>query len=138
MKEVGKRILLKITIVFSISIMIETLCVIFHIDEEEKWNLLCSNAKNVLEKAREDKISIKIEILANSFAVKNLLKKENLDLEKKLFFLKEKNVSIYACENTIKNLNINKTMLLPIVETVPSGVYFIITEQVKGFKYVKP
>jgi intracellular sulfur oxidation DsrE/DsrF family protein len=46
-------------------------------------------------------------------------------------------VSFKVCAMTLKRNNIQKDQLLPGVETVPDGIYEIISKQAEGWGYIK-
>lgn len=48
-----------------------------------------------------------------------------------------KNISFKVCEAAMKRQNINKSELLPGVETVPDGIYEIFLKQGEGWGYIK-
>ena len=48
-----------------------------------------------------------------------------------------KNISFRVCEVAMKRQNIDKSQLLPGVETVPDGIYEIILKQGEGWGYIK-
>lgn len=48
-----------------------------------------------------------------------------------------KNISFKVCEAAMKRQNINKSDLLPGVETVPDGIYEIFLKQGEGWGYIK-
>ena len=48
-----------------------------------------------------------------------------------------KNVVFTACEQAMKVHNIDKTMLIPGVKTVPDAIYELISKQADGFGYIK-
>ena len=48
-----------------------------------------------------------------------------------------KNVSFKVCEVALKNQGIDKSQLLPGVQTVPDGIYEIISKQREGWGYIK-
>jgi uncharacterized protein len=52
-------------------------------------------------------------------------------------YVENKGVKIVACQNTMKARKITREMLLPFIETVPSGVAEIVTKQEKGWSYLK-
>ena len=51
--------------------------------------------------------------------------------------LKNKNVSFKVCEQAMKRHQIDKSQLLPGIETVPDGIYEIISKQKEGYGYIK-
>ena len=48
-----------------------------------------------------------------------------------------KNISFRVCEVAMKRHNIDKSQLVPGVETVPDGIYEIILKQGEGWGYIK-
>jgi intracellular sulfur oxidation DsrE/DsrF family protein len=42
-----------------------------------------------------------------------------------------------VCENTLKNRNISKDLLIPNVEFVPAGIAEIVEKQEEGWSYIK-
>jgi uncharacterized protein len=48
-----------------------------------------------------------------------------------------KDVHFKVCEMAMKRHKIEKSQLVPGVETVPDGIYEIITKQSQGFGYIK-
>jgi len=48
-----------------------------------------------------------------------------------------KNVAFRVCAIAMKNQNVDKSQLLPGVETVPDGIYEIISKQGEGWGYIK-
>ena len=48
-----------------------------------------------------------------------------------------KNVAFRVCAVAMKNQNVDKSQLLPGVETVPDGIYEIISKQGEGWGYIK-
>ena len=49
----------------------------------------------------------------------------------------EKGVSVKVCAATMKRNNLDKSRLVPGVDTVPDGIYEIITRQQEGWGYIK-
>ncbi len=48
-----------------------------------------------------------------------------------------KNVTFTVCEQAMKAHNVDKSMLLPGVKTVPDAIYELISKQADGFGYIK-
>jgi intracellular sulfur oxidation DsrE/DsrF family protein len=48
-----------------------------------------------------------------------------------------KNVNIYVCSVAMANQHVDKSQLLPGVQTVPDGIYEIISKQQQGWGYIK-
>jgi uncharacterized protein len=51
--------------------------------------------------------------------------------------LTNKNVSFRVCEVAMQNQKVEKSQLLPGIETVPDGIYEIILKQREGWGYIK-
>lgn len=50
---------------------------------------------------------------------------------------KKNNVAFRVCQVAMKNNGVDQSMLLPGVQTVPDGIYEIITKQRQGWGYIK-
>jgi len=48
-----------------------------------------------------------------------------------------KNVNIYVCSVAMANQHVEKNQLLPGIQTVPDGIYEIISKQRQGWGYIK-
>ncbi|MCU7551019.1 DsrE family protein [Chitinophagaceae bacterium LB-8] len=51
--------------------------------------------------------------------------------------LQNKNISFKVCEIAMKRHQLDKSQLLPGVQTVPDGIYEIISKQKEGWGYIK-
>jgi intracellular sulfur oxidation DsrE/DsrF family protein len=51
--------------------------------------------------------------------------------------LQAKGVRFVVCENTLKNRNISKDLLIPNVEFVPAGIAEIVEKQEERWSYIK-
>ena len=52
-------------------------------------------------------------------------------------FTAMKNVKFKVCEVAMKNNKVEKSQLLPQIQTVPDGIYEIISKQEDGWGYIK-
>lgn len=52
-------------------------------------------------------------------------------------YTSNKKVAFRVCAVALKNNNLDKSQLLPGVETVPDGIYEIISKQHEGWGYIK-
>ncbi|QEN06856.1 hypothetical protein EXM22_02175 [Oceanispirochaeta crateris] len=109
--------------------------VVFHIDENDKWNLLLSNVKNLINELSDK--TFEIEIVANSVAVKEYLIKNSL-FSKELKDLSEKGIHICACLNSLKGMQIEQDDIFEFITIVPAGVKELIDKQLCGYAYIKP
>ena len=48
-----------------------------------------------------------------------------------------KNVTFTVCEQAMKIHNVDKSMLLPGVKTVPDAIYELVSKQADGYGYIK-
>lgn len=110
--------------------------VIFHIDESEKWELLLKNVSN-LTRIADPKFS-KIEVLANSEAVKEFVPDAGNPYFHLMGQLSGQGVLFTACNNALNGLGIKRAELMPFVSIVPAGVLELIERQKEGYAYIKP
>ena len=109
--------------------------VIFHIDETLKSKLVLGNINNLIKDLGEE--NLEIELLANSEAVKLMLKDSN-EFSEQLNSLKLKNVTFAACANSLRQMNLDKDLLFDFCIVVPSGVGELVIRQSTGYAYIKP
>ena len=113
-----------------------TIRVVFHIDENAKWELLLNNIRNMIREVNVD--SSFIEVVANSEAVKFYRKAENPNGLETAMKLADEGVRFAACRNALNGLRITQEELYPFVHTVPSGVVELAIRQQEGCAYIKP
>ena len=121
--------------------MNKILNVLLHTDEEDRLAITCKNSETILKIAEVGNYTVNLEIVANSFAVKSLSADNFASTSKikdTLTALHEKGVNIYCCSESMNFLEIEPSMILPFVQTVPSGVFHIALRQHEGFSYIKP
>ena len=109
--------------------------VIFHIDETLKSKLVLGNINNLIKDLGEE--NLEIELLANSEAVKLMLKDSD-EFSEQLNSLKLKNVTFVACANSLHQMNLDKELLFDFCIVVPSGVGELVIKQTSGYVYIKP
>jgi len=114
--------------------------VLFHIDQDDE-DLLVIAIKNALNLIADKGVSsVRIAFVANYVApklfIKDVLGEETAENLANL--AENKNVSVFICNNSLRNLNIDKTELLDFCEVVPAGIVKIVELQNRGFAYVKP
>jgi len=110
--------------------------VVFHIDEIDKWPLLLANIRNLIKAV--DIHSSEIVVLANSKAVSIFDGQTEPNHFEAIAAISASNVKVQVCENSLNGLNIEKSKLPSIVEVVPVGVLALIEKQTAGFAYIKP
>lgn len=114
--------------------------VLLHIDEEDKWEIVCRNTENILKMAEIGNYTTNIEIVANGSAVKALAAGSIniLKVRDALEALHNKGVSIYVSSNSLANRGIDPSLVFSFIKLVPSGVFHIALRQNENFAYIKP
>lgn len=102
--------------------------VLFHVDEEDKWEMTLANVKNFLHEEKEANLSV----VANGPAVKYYT-----DMNKLEFELKEK-VDFVACNNAMKGHGIKLEQIDKSIRIVNAGVVEIAKKQFEGYAYIRP
>ena len=82
------------------------------------------------------KPDLQIEVVFHGQAVLSLLK-EDKSFEGRVKSVKEKGVTVAACNNSLKRLKIDPSQLMPQVTVVPSAVVELIVKQSEGWSYLK-
>lgn len=108
--------------------------VILHIDENNKWNTLLSNVKNLKEWLTQNKEPGKIEILVNGEAVEMVLKSSPVDLVEVF----KGDVKVAVCQNSLNMRGYKVERLQEGCTVVPAGIVELVQKQNSGFVYVKP
>lgn len=102
--------------------------VLFHIDEENKWDMTLANVKNLLHEEKEAEITV----VANGAAVKFYPTEDARikDLSEQVDFV--------ACKNSLKGNEIEPEELSHSIRLVKAGVVEIVRKQADGYAYIKP
>ncbi len=111
--------------------------VVFHIDRDDILPLKISlgNIKNLFKEIENGQAIILANFKAPSLFLKSSIDNEIYELLKGL---KNENVKIYICENSLKMLNISKNELIEECDFVKAGIKTLIELQNEGFAYIKP
>jgi len=99
-----------------------------------KWNLALNNAKNVQQAYGADNVEVEIVVYGPGIA---MLKSDSVSANR-IEEAKLANITILACENTMKNNKLTKDDMLPNTSYVAVGVAEIIKKQREGYAYVRP
>lgn len=110
--------------------------VIFHINEEDKWETVLSNATNLWNDLGKD--MLEIIILVNGKAVQSYIKENERLKNKKVESLLENNVRFQACHNALRGNDLTESDIHSFVEVVPAGVSELVKRQHEGYAYIKP
>lgn len=111
--------------------------VVFHIDRDDPLPLKIAlgNIKNLFKEVVDANAIILANFNAPTLFLKNNIEKEIYDSWKSI---RNHNVKIYICENSLKMLNISKNEVIEECVFVKAGIVELIALQIKGFAYIKP
>ncbi len=120
--------------------MNNTMKVIFHIDEREKWDLTLANVKNILNEAEVQDRPIEVEVLVNAAPVMDLQVgiEESKEIQDTIAELQERGVVIAACKNALSKHDVPEDLLMPDITLVQAGVFELAEKQGEGFAYIRP
>ncbi len=110
--------------------------IIFHIDEMDKWDLLLKNVTNLLLSYDGAFPMAKIEVLANSEAVKGFL--NDFSYFPTMDALSQDGTHFVACNHALQGMNISREQIFEFVHVVPAGVRELADKQMEGYAYIKP
>ncbi len=77
-----------------------------------------------------------MEVVAHSKGI-HLLEKSKSNVSAEVGALKKSGIQFYACEQTLKQMNLTKADILPEVDYVERGVIHIVERQEQGWSYIK-
>lgn len=110
--------------------------IVFHMTDGDpmKWNIVLNNAGNVQEELGKDKVVI--EIVTHGPGI-GMLKAES-KVAPRLAQAMDRNINLYACENTMRMAKVTKADMYAGISYAPSGVAHIIKRQEEGWTYLRP
>ncbi len=79
----------------------------------------------------------KIDVVFYAKSLDMVTKGKSVVAEEVIKYAANKNVAFKVCEVSMKSNNVGKSQLLPGVETIPDGIYEIISLQHDGWGYIK-
>ncbi len=94
-----------------------------------------NNIENLMNDPRV-KGKVKIELIANSKGYAVYVK--NNGFEQKLLKLQKEGVILAQCNNTLRELHVDRKDLYPFVSIVPSGMGEITLRESEGWAYIHP
>jgi len=97
------------------------------------WSSTIGNIKN-LQKLWPGNLVVEVVIHGKAL---DLLVAAKTHLANEVIEMSKSNVQFYACENSMRKHHIDKSELLSISNTVPSGVAEVILKQEEGWSYLK-
>lgn len=99
-----------------------------------KWNLALNNAKNVQQMVGADKVDAEIVVYGPGIGMLKL----DSSVAGRIEEAQKANVTIVACENTMKAMKLTKADMLPNTSYVPAGVVELMRKQQAGYAYIRP
>ena len=110
--------------------------VIFQVSDADpaKWNLALNNAKNVQEDLGA--ANVDIEIVAYGPGI-GMIKLES-PVGNRVKEAAASGVKVVACVNTMTNMKLAKSDMLPSLLYVPAGVVELMQKQREGYAYIRP
>lgn len=94
-----------------------------------------TNVENILHDPRL-KGKVQVELVANSKGFDVFTR--NNGFEERLRKLQQQGVILAQCENTLRELHIDRKDLYPFISYVPSGVGEITIREAEGWAYIHP
>lgn len=110
--------------------------VIFHLDEETKVGVVYRSIMNLIRDMDDQGDKVEIELLAISSGVKSFLKDKEENREG-INNLLDKGVKIVLCNNSLRNLYLEKKDFIDGSIVVKSGVGELARKQHEGWSYIK-
>jgi intracellular sulfur oxidation DsrE/DsrF family protein len=113
--------------------------VLFHVNENERWNVALGNITNLIKDVGEKNADI--IVVANGPSVSAFVDEEKIGIMKEL---SEKGAKFLACKNSLNKMCadgvicINLDLLPSFIKVIPAGITEIIRRQHEGYAYVKP
>lgn len=97
------------------------------------WSSAIGNIKN-LQNIWPNNVEVEVVIHGKALG---LLVAAKTHLANEVIEMSKKNVQFLACENSMRKYHIDKSELLTIANTIPSGVAEVILKQEAGWSYLK-
>ena len=80
-------------------------------------------------------LNIRIEVVTHSHGIDLLFK--NSSFKDHLEKLQDKGVAFLVCQNALEAQNVEKDVLLPFTEVIPSAVAHLVVRQDEGWSYLR-
>jgi len=112
--------------------------VVFHIDWDDEKALIMAlnNMENLLKEIPAKEAMI--YLVANGVAVELFKLDRAAQYSSRIEKLSDVGVHFCLCNNSIRNLGINRDELISSCEIIPAGILELIRLQAEGCAYVKP
>lgn len=114
--------------------------ILFHVDQEDRWGVCLGNIYNTLKYYEDKEEAIRLEVVVNAVAVRELSKTGAADaglLDEMSEYIR-RGVRIVACRNALTGQNIKDEDLVEGVEVVPAAIIEMAEKQNEGWAYIRP
>lgn len=110
--------------------------VVFQVSDADpgKWSLALNNARNVQQELGKDQTTV--EIVAYGPGI-GMLKFDSAS-GKRVAEALAAGVTVVACQNTMRSLQLSPDDMLPSIGYVPAGVVELMLRQKEGYAYIRP
>lgn len=110
--------------------------VIFQVSDNDpqKWNLALNNAKNVQQDLGAGNVDVEIVAYGPGIGMLKLDSPTGNRVGEAL----STGVKVVACENTMTNMKLSRSDMLPSVGYVKAGVVELMQRQQEGYAYIRP
>ncbi len=99
-----------------------------------RWNLALNVAKNIQQEIGVDKVEIEIAVFGPGIGMLKL----DSSVATRIEDAKKANVTVVACENTMKGQKLTAADMLPNTNYVKAGVVQVMKKQKEGYAYIRP
>lgn len=109
--------------------------VVFQLTESEgqAWDVLVMHVNNMRNALSKDGVQVEVVFFGPGL---NMLLKKNTAYEERLKQLADSGVTLAACQNAMKFLNVKTEDLFPFATQVDSGVAELVRKQKAGWEYI--
>jgi uncharacterized protein len=109
--------------------------VVFQLTEPEgqAWDVLVMHVNNMRTALSKDGVQVEVVFFGPGL---NMLLKKNTAYEERLKQLADSGVTLAACQNAMKFLNVKTEDLFPFATQVDSGVAELVRKQKAGWEYI--
>src|SRR5208337_4227233 len=109
--------------------------VVFQLTEPEgqAWDALVMHVTNMRNALSKDGVQVEVVFFGPGL---NMLLKKNTAYEERLKQLSDSGVTLAACQNAMKFLNVKTEDLFPFATQVDSGVAELVRKQKAGWEYI--
>ncbi len=110
--------------------------VVFQVSDADpkKWNLALNNAKNVQQDLGAANVDVEIVAYGPGIGMIQLDSVAGNRVREAM----TAGVKVVACENTMHNMKLTKSDMLPALGYVPAGVVELMQRQKAGYAYIRP